>query len=73
MAIRVIVETLTLTRPIGPQTEAQAQAEAKVSAAIAASCERIAGRSLLDNPLDRAVFRRGWSAIPAGPNIMNGR
>ena len=70
MAIRTITETLTLTRPIGPQTETQARAEAMVSAAISASCERMA---ILDNPLDRAVFRRDWSDIPAGPNITNGR
>ena len=41
MAIRTIVETLTLTRPIGPQTEAQARAEAMVSAAIAAAVKRM--------------------------------
>lgn len=55
MAIRTIVESLTLTRPIGPQTEAQARAEQMVLAAISASCERIAA---LSNPLDRAVFSR---------------
>lgn len=42
MAIRTIVEKLTLTRAIGPQTEAQARAEAKVSAAIAAAVKRMA-------------------------------
>ena len=78
MAIRTIVETLTITRPIGPQTEEQARAEVKVSEAIAASCERMTtlarGRLMHhDNPLDRAVFSRDWSVLPAGPNIINGR
>lgn len=40
MAIRTIVEKLTLTRPIGPQTEALARLEAMLSAAIAAAVKR---------------------------------
>ena len=40
MAIRTIVEKLTITRHFGPQTEAQARLEAMLSAAIAAAVKR---------------------------------